>query len=148
LGRQVELLADGRLGGHDLDQLGRNVVRVRRGETDAPDPGDASDFAQQAGEVPVAISIRVDGLPEERDLRDPAGDDVADLRENSLGFAVLLVAADVGDDAVGAAVVAASLYGDPRADPRVAMDFEPLVVLVGLEIEHGETRSFGVTLAT
>ena len=50
LHRQVQLLADGRLFGHDLDQCRREVVRVRRCEADAADAIDARDRAQQIGE--------------------------------------------------------------------------------------------------
>src|SRR5690554_5251535 len=86
--------------------------------------------------------VRVDGLPEERDLGDPLLDDGADLGDDPLGLAVLLRAAHVRHDAVGAAVIAPALDRDPRVDLRFAPDLETLVVLVRREVEDREPAIF------
>jgi hypothetical protein len=44
---QVQLVADGWLSGHHLDQIGREIVGVRRCEADAPNAVHARDRAQQ-----------------------------------------------------------------------------------------------------
>ncbi len=78
--------------------------------------------------------------------RDPFVRQPAYLPQDRLRLAILLGPACEGDDAEGAAVVAAALDGDPGGDLRFAPQLQPLVVLrrVELNIHHAATVARGL----
>src|SRR5690606_2928016 len=106
---QVQLPAYVRLARHHLDEVRREIVRMRRREPHATDPVDARYRAQELGEPPVRVLPGVDGLPEQRDFGDAAAREAPDLVEDGGGRTVLLGTAHVRHDAVRASVVAAAL---------------------------------------
>ncbi len=126
---------------HHLDQLGDQVIGVRGRETHAPDPVQPADSAQQAREVPPVVPVRVDRLAQQGELRNPLLRQLRDLLEDRQRLTVLLRAACVGNDAEGAAVVAAPLNRDPGRHARVAPQLEPLVVLRGIELDIDDTAA-------
>jgi hypothetical protein len=94
---------------------------VGRGEPDPLQPLDRTDVAQELGEVAVAgevAAVGVDVLPEQRHLDDAVGDQPTDLLDDVVRAAGHLRAAQRGDDAERAAVVAP----DADRDPRVVAD--------------------------
>ncbi len=75
---------------HRIDHVGREVVRVRRGEPDPPDPHHAVHLSEEASEqrppgrtghrqVPA---VRVDVLAQQRDLHHAVRGKVLDLGED------------------------------------------------------------------
>src|SRR5690606_3557366 len=102
--------------GHGGDDVVGEVARVRGGEADALQAVDRPAGPQQLAErltVADVGAVRVDVLAEQGDLADPLTDQGLDLGEDVAGAAVLLLAAQRGDDAEGAGVVAADGDGDP-----------------------------------
>ena len=111
---------------------------MRRGIAHSSDTLEAGNRSQEPGEVPVREAIRIHGLAQKRELADPVVGQLLNLCKDESWIAVLLVAASVRDDAVGAAVVAAPLDWYPGRDPRLPPYLEPLVVLgrIELDIDH------------
>ncbi len=102
--------------GHRGDHVVREVARVRRGEADPLQALDLPGGAQQLGErlaVAQVGAVGVDVLAEQGHLDDALADQRLDLGEHVAGPAVLLLAAQRGDDAEGAGVVAADRDRDP-----------------------------------
>ena len=86
------------------------------GEAKVDQALDARDSFQQADEIPVVIVVRVDVLAQEVDLPGPGADFGLHLGQDLGRRAAALPAAQVGDDAVGAEIVAASHDGHLGAD--------------------------------
>ena len=111
---------------HDIGRLGHRVDDVvgegggvRAGEAHPLQPLDVTAGAQQLAEgepVTELDAVAVDVLPQEGHLDDALGDERLELGEDLARPAVLLLAAQGGDDAEGARVVAAD--GD-RGPARV-----------------------------
>ncbi len=123
LHRHVQLVHHVRGLGHRGDHVVGEVARVRRGEADALQAVDLAGRAQQLGErltVAQVGAVGVDVLAEQRDLDDALADQRLDLGEDVAGAAVLLLAAQRGDDAEGAGVVAADRDRDPGGVRRLA----------------------------
>jgi hypothetical protein len=114
----VQRRADRRRLGHRGDDVVGEVARVRAGEADAFDPGHRADRPEQlaeGGAVAERAAVRVDVLPQGRDLEDALLREYLDLAEDVARAAVLLLAAQRRDDAEGAGVVAADADRDPGA---------------------------------
>ena len=78
--------------------------------------GDLGNLFQQVCKIHSAVQILAIGihiLPQQGDVLDTAGDQLTALLQNVLGLAAALPAPDVGDNAVGAEVVAAIHDGNP-----------------------------------
>ena len=68
LHRQVHVLAHRRRFGHGLHDAIREIGRIRAGEPHPAHPVHRPDGPEQVGEVVLAVVIRVDRLPQKRDL--------------------------------------------------------------------------------
>ena len=133
LQRQVHLRHDGAALRHRRDHAPAHVARMRGREADAREPLHPARGPQQVGEVVRAVVVGVHGLAQEHDLPETLRHGrpylAYQVRERQTAFA----AAGVGDDAVGAELVAAALDGDPGAHARLALGLEVAVGLVAVE---------------
>ncbi len=126
----VEMFADLGQFGAGFDQSFGEVAGVAGGKSKPIDAGDIVNKVEQVGEgVEVAAfgggagevaAIGVDVLPQEGDFLEALGGELFDFGANGLGGAGLFDAAHTGDDAVGAAFVAAVDDIDPGGDGAVA----------------------------
>ena len=124
LEREVEVLAHRRRLSHCRDRLGPQVLGVRTGEAHPADAVGRAQRAQEVGEErppPGQVAtVRVDVLPEQRDLDGAGGGErrgfLDDLRERTADLAP----AHRRHDAEGTAVVTADLNGQPRRERQVA----------------------------
>ncbi len=124
LEREVDVLAQGTAGGHGLDHVVAEVLGVGAGEAEALqalDPVQGSEEVTEqlavAGQV-GAVGVHV--LAEEADLEDAGVGEGLDLGDHVADSAAALLAAQLGDDAEGAGVVAADADrhpGRPLARP-------------------------------
>src|SRR5436190_8506204 len=122
LERKMRVLADGLALGHRGDHVPPEVLRVRAREADALDSVDRVDRAQELGEAaPEVAAVRVDVLPEERDLANAFAGQARDLGEDLSGAAADLAAAHRRHDAVRAHRVAAHRDLYPGLEPALAM---------------------------
>ena len=120
LDRQMQMGHDSRHLGHGVDGLGQEVLRVRGGEGDTFHAGIAN-APQQLSEARLTKEVApvgVDVLPEQRDLAHTLSHEPRHLVEHLLHGPALLAPAHVGDNAVGAEVVATRHDGDPRMVAR------------------------------
>ncbi len=135
---QVDVVAEGGYGVDDFDDVAGEVSGVAGGESDATDAGNLADGSEQLGEGTRAlgVAVAVDILAEELDFGVAAVGDAACLFENGVGASAALLAACVGDDAVGAELVAAFDDGDVgavRIFPGGELGFKGLVSLAVVE---------------
>ena len=114
----MQVLAHRRRPGHRFDRLDPQILRVRAGEPDAADAIDRADRSQELGEQRPAFgqvaAVRVDVLPEERDLDHTVGGETLDLAHDLVERARDLLPAHRRHDAERTPVVAPDLDGDPR----------------------------------
>src|SRR5579871_629152 len=129
----MDVVAEGGGGIDSLDDVAGEVARVRGGEADAADARDVADGGEEFGEGHAAggVAPGVDVLAQELDVGVAKVGHLAGFDEDGGGGAGALFAPGVGDDAVGAELVAAFDDGDVAA-VRVGAGGE-----VGLEGEIG-----------
>ena len=132
--RQVHVLADGRRARHRLDDAWREVGGIGAGEPDPPNPVYRSDRAQEVREVGLAVVIRVDGLPQERDLAGALPRELLHLPHHIRQPPAALRPPGIGDDTEGALVVAPALYRDERGGTRFTHGRHVFIVLPGAEL--------------
>ncbi len=130
----MDVLAHGGRVGHRRHHPVAEVVRVWARESHAANTRDRSDRPQQVREVVLAVVIRVDRLPKERDLRDARRGDLARLPHHVGQSAAPLGATRHRNDAVGALVIAPALHGDPGPHAVEPARREVLVVLLEVEL--------------
>ena len=140
LHREVHVLADGGHFGERRDDALAEVIRVRAGEPHTPNARHGADASQQVGEVVPPVVVRVHRLAQQHDLAHSFGDDGLGLTHHVLEPPAALRPACGGNDAVGAAIVAATLHGDPCLHAVEPPRREVLVVL--LEIERRGNGAF------
>jgi hypothetical protein len=133
LDREMDVVAEGGGGVDGLDDVAGEVAGVRGGEADAADAWEFTNGDEEFGERHAArgVAVGVDVLAEELDLGEAEVDHLAGFDEDGGGGAGALFPAGVGDNAVGAELVAALDDGDVSA-VRVGTGGE-----VGLEGEVG-----------
>ena len=99
-------------------------------EADKEVPGHGVDLLQEPGEVhprqPQVLAVGVDVLAQEGDVPISGLGELPDLGQNVLGPPGPLPPPDIGDDAVGAEIVAAVHDGDPGLDGALPPDREAL----------------------
>jgi hypothetical protein len=127
--------------GHRRDDVVGEVARVRAREAHALETLDMPAGSQQIGEgssVAELHAIGVDVLSEKSHLDDTLRDEGFDLGEDVTGATVLLLAAQRGNDAEGAGVVAADADRHPggvrRLAPRGQRRREDLEALEDLDL--------------
>ena len=91
---------------HGDEPLGE-ILGVRRHEAHAELALHGGDRVEQGGEVGLAVAVGVDVLPQKGDLLIPRRHERAHLFQNFLPRAALFPSAHIGNDAVGAEIVAA-----------------------------------------
>ena len=85
-----------------------------------------------------AVVVRVHRLPQQHHLAEPLLHHLLHLTHHVGQLAAPLRPSRKRHDAVGAAIVAAALYGDPRLDPLEATRHHVLVMLLEVEVGGGE----------
>ena len=100
---------------HSIDCLGQEVLRMRRGKENTLDPG-VPNSAQKLREARLAeqvTSIGVNVLSQQGDLTHAHTRERGHLIDDLLKRTALLSSAHVGNDAIGAKVIASRHDGDP-----------------------------------
>ena len=113
---EVELPGHMGAPGHGLEELVPGVLGVAGHEADQVVPGDLVDLREEVGEIHgglQVLAVGVDVLAQEGDVLVPLVHQLPDLRQDVPRLPAPLPAPDIGDDAVGAEVVAAVHDGDP-----------------------------------
>jgi len=106
---EMDVVAEGRNGVDDVDDIAGEIAGMRGGKADALDAVDLTDRGEKlregafAGWIPVAIDV----LAEELDFCEARLSDSLGFGEDRGAGAAALFAARVGDDAVGAELIAA-----------------------------------------
>ena len=129
LHRQMQVLAQVRLGRNGIDQLMAGVLRVAGHKADLIIAGHGAEQVEQVREIDLlfqALAVAVDVLAQQGDLLVAGLHQTAELGQDIPGLAALLAAADVGHDAVGAEVVAAVHDGQPGAELALPPDGDVL----------------------
>src|SRR5205823_10610542 len=95
-----------------VQQVVAHVAREIRDELDALDPRGVVNLGQKIGKakasaVAQVVFVTVDGLTQERDLFASFAGELANLRGDGLRMPALLRAAYLGNDAIGATLIAA-----------------------------------------
>ena len=117
---QVDILDDLGLVGDDLNELVGDHVRVQVVEADPFDPFNGAQLGQQVSQGRTAVQVQAvagDVLSHHDELLHAGLGQVPGLFQDGLLGAAAELAPDVGDDAVGAAVVAA--LGDAQPGPVI-----------------------------
>ncbi len=126
LHRQMQVVADVGVCGHGEQYLVGHVFGVGRREAYAHVGGGVGHNAEQVGKVGaflslfVAVPVAVDVLTEQGDFLESLAAQVGHLVENALHAAATFAATGIGDDAVGAEIVAAAHDADEARDAAVA----------------------------
>ena len=113
---QMELLGDLLMGGHGVEELVAGIPGMGGHKPQGEFPLQLRDPAQQICKVDIhaqVLAVGVDVLPQDSDFLIARGDQLPALGQDVLRQTAPLPAPDVGDDAVGAEVVAAVHDGDP-----------------------------------
>ncbi len=131
----MHVLAHRRRLGHCREHGWREVGRIRRRETHAPDPDHAAHRAEQVGEIVLAVVIAVDGLAKQRDLRRAGAREVYDLMHDVGQLAAALRPARHRNDAEGAPIIAATLHRDERRDRIAADGVDVFVMFPSFELD-------------
>ena len=125
LHRQMQVLAQLRLGGDGINELMAGVLGVAGHKADVIIAGHGAQQVEKVGEIDLlfqTLAIAVHVLTQQGDLLIARFHKTAELRKDIAGLAALLAAADVGHDAVGAEVIAAVHDGQPCAELALAPD--------------------------
>ena len=114
LHREVQLLADGGEIAHRPEQLGDGVARMGGEEAQPPQAGHTVHGGEQLGQPGTAagVAVGVDVLAEEGDLADATLHQAVDVLHDLPHRPADLPAADEGDDAVRAHLVASTHHRD------------------------------------
>src|SRR6266852_2153858 len=112
LERNVEVVRDAIGGGKRLDQVARNVHRFDRTDAQSQERSFVEDSAEEISEFDAgteieAIAAQIDAA--ENDFVDARGAEAIDFTKNSFGREATAASAHKGDDAIGAAMIAAIL---------------------------------------
>src|SRR5215467_11441192 len=91
------------------------------------DAGHVCDSRDQSHKIPVAEYVRIDILPQERDLLESLFGDPASFLYDTLRIAGALTPTSVGDHTEAAEVVAASHDGDPGVHPIVSLGYDVVI---------------------
>ena len=113
---QVQLLGDLGILCHGVEELLGSVSGMAGHEADEEIAGELGNRGQQIGKIEALaqiLAVGVDVLAQQGDLTGAVFDELAALGQDVLHLAAALTAADVGDDAVGAEIVAAVHDGHP-----------------------------------
>ncbi len=119
---QVQLLGDLGVLRHGVKELFGGVSGVAGHEADQKVPGELGDLGQQVREVHAAVqvlAIGIDVLTQKGDLLAAAVNERLALGQNGLRAAAALPAPDIGDNAIGAEIVAAVHDGYPGLQGRI-----------------------------
>src|SRR5688572_7442193 len=134
LHRQMNVLAH-RLGvSHRSYHAVAEIIGVRTGEAKSPQPIHLSHRTQQVGEVVPAVVVRIHRLTEEYDFRHSLSHNGLRLAHDVLESATPLRAARRRHNAVGAPVIAPTLYWNPCLHAIEATGRKIFVVLFQIEI--------------
>ena len=130
-----------------MDDVAGEVAGVAGGEADAADSLDLANGDEEFGEgaVPCRVAVAVDILAEELDFGVAEVGDAAGFFEHGGGGSAALFAAGVGDDAVGAELVATFDDGDVAAVGILAgreFGFEGFVGLAVIEAGNAGLAGF------
>ena len=120
---QVDVIADGGVGVHGIDDGAHEIARMAGGVAHAAHAGDFGDARQQRGEVPSGgrgIAVAVDVLAEQLDFGVALFGEPARFRHDALAGAAALRSAGEGHHAIGAGFVAAFDDGEVGAVRVVA----------------------------
>src|SRR5262245_30299578 len=109
----MNMLADVRMGLEGFQQLKRKCVVGCGCEPHAFDAGHVCDGRDQSSKIPVVESVRIDVLPQERDLLESPFGDHASFLHDPLWIAGALTPPSVRDLTETAEVVTAYNDGDP-----------------------------------
>ena len=123
LHRQVKMLAELGQPAEGVDQLVREILGMGGGKPDPLDAGDLVNLLEEVREGNFTVlleAVGIDVLPDQGDFPNPAGGQVTDLGEDLPARPADLATADMGNDAVGAEIVAALHDGNKAADRRPA----------------------------
>ena len=104
---------------HGVKQLFRRVLGMAGHEADAVLAGNLINIGQQVRKIIVniqVIAVGVDVLAQQSDVLVPGLHQFPDLLQHTLRVPAPFPAPDIGDDAVGAKIVAAVHDGDPGFD--------------------------------
>ena len=149
LHREVNVVAERGSRVNRLDNLAREIVRMRSGEPHAADARDGGDGVEQIHEIHAAgrgVTVGIDGLAEQLNFGVAGIGQAADFRENRIAAAAAFRAACVWDDAVGAGIVAALNDGEIGAKGIVAARDFGFESFLGIEVEAGDAASAGFKL--
>ena len=118
----MRVLADRVALRHRGDHVAAEVLRMRAREADALDALDGVHCAQELGEAASEVApVRVDVLPEQRDLADALAGETRHLGQDLAGTTADLAAAHRGHDAVRADRVAAHRDLHPGLESALAV---------------------------
>ena len=115
----MQMLAEFVQAAEAVDQLIGEILRMGGGEADPCDPLDGIDLTQQLGkgDFPrILLPVGVDVLTDQGDLPHPRGRKFPHFGENFAARPADLPTAHMGDDAIGAEIVAALHDGDETGD--------------------------------
>ena len=115
--------------GHGVKQLIAGILGLGRHKADQVVAVDLVQLPQKVRKVPglrQVLSVGVHVLAQQGDLLEALRRQLADLLHDLLRGAAALPAPDIGDDAVGAEVVAPIHDGHPRPDPALPDHGHPL----------------------
>ena len=129
------MLADSRHFSHCRDDASTEVVGMRTGEAQPLHTRHGADVPQQVSEIVRAVVVRIHRLAQQHHLAHAFCHHVRGFAHHVMQLAAALGAARGGDDAIGAAIIAAALHRDPCLDLVEPPRREVLVVL--LEVERG-----------
>src|SRR5512140_100293 len=121
--------------GHRLDHAIRKIVRMRAREAQAAHAGHRPHRAQQIRKVVRTVVVRVHGLTQQCDLRDPVRHRLARLAKHVRERPAALRTPRGRHDAVGAPIVASALHGNPRGHAIEAAGAKVLVMLLEIEVD-------------
>src|SRR4029079_10014260 len=119
----------------------REVGRIGAGEPHPPHPLHRPDGPEQVGKVVLPVVIRVDRLPQERDLGGAGRRQLTDLAHDLAQSAAPLRAAGLRHDAAAAAVVAAARYREERGGAFLTHGWDVLVMLPLPELDVADPLS-------
>ena len=119
----MQLLRDFGIARHGVEELLAGITRMAGHEADEKISRNLGNGGQQVGKIHAAaqiLAIGVDVLPKKGDFLRAALDQRPALGENVLRLTAALPPTDVGDDAVGAEIVAPVHDGHPGLQPGIA----------------------------
>src|SRR5580765_8178613 len=132
----MNLLTNVGMGCDRLQQWKRKVFRVRGRKSYAFDAGHIRDGCDQSCKIPVAESIRIDVLPQERDLFESLLGNPASFLHDSFWIAGTLPSPSIGDHTEATEVVTASHDGNPGVHPVVSVGYDIVIGFVFRKVDR------------